>query len=192
MVQEANRPRRIIRVVGIGWMLVMWVVVGYGITQSARYSRDLVRIVRGEFRSLAVDSIDQKNIPTVAVRRLAGRVDTLRLAQKSALVFLFDDKCGACKDNMARWMDLIVDVRNRDRNLPIYAVSNDPLERQAAYWGNLSSAVQLSQPVRRLTQEFGTGRLPSTLVLRNGHVIAAYAGAVGPWRRGFLLRTLFN
>ena len=180
------------------WLVTLIVVVLYAFVASVRYGWQIASIWRGEFGARTSTSqipLQLRNAsPFLVTRSVTKSRDTLDLRGKTALVLLYDNRCPACKDNMPRWMDLLAELRRRDARIPVFAISDDPLDAQRNYWNVLQAAVDLRQPLLRsaMGDNFGTTSIPSTVVVRQGKVVAVQTGAIGPWRREFLLRQLLD
>jgi hypothetical protein len=115
------------------------------------------------------------------------------LAHKTALVLVFDTKCGVCADNMPRWLDMINELREQAPSVPVFAISTDtsrtaPLE----FWRGLENIVALVIPEsrRQALSVLGARGTPYTAAVRDGRVVAGHLGTVGDWRRSYILRKL--
>lgn len=176
------------------WLASVLAALLFAGVRMLRYTRELSAIRLGAFRAVSPAQSEGPGAMTFSALMGANERRTIDLSGKSALILLYDDKCPACKDNMPRWMDLLVELRQRTPAVPVIAVSLDSLDRQHAYWSGLTHAVQLAQPTDSsvLSRILGTSRLPSTIVVRDGRPVVYHVGAVGDWRRDFLLRTLLD
>jgi len=125
--------------------------------------------------------------------RSEGGEDTLDLASVRALVLVFDTQCRACNENFPRWLDLIVEARRHWPTLAVFGLSLDSERTQSLqYWRGLEHVVTVVKPVEGddLGARLSAGRVPSTVIVRNGRPEVAHFGTIGSWRRSFLLRAL--
>jgi len=184
------------RVAATLWIVAVIVAAVYTVAGAARYSLQLADIFRGRFgmqtRTSSTPLRLRRDVPQLQVVDDRGLPAQLNLAGQTAIVLLSDDHCAACKDNFPRWLDLIDEVRSSHPNVPIYAMSLDAVPLQHAYWAGLDSLVRLRQihSGNDMLDNFGTTSIPSTIVVRDGHVASLHVGAVGPWRRHFIEQEL--
>lgn len=212
-IRVAAKPGRADRVPGtrngLAWyareylgkaLLTLWFVaaastIAYELATGGQYFWDIVRTVEGRTGAISASpatDIDNEALKVVALSA-AGGLDTVDLAAKSALVLVFDTKCGACKENMPRWIDLILDLRQRNLGVPVYALSLDSgTVEPLRYWEPLSRVVTVVKPLRDLdVQKFlGNYRVPATAVVRDGRVAVVHVGTIGKRRRSFILQSL--
>ena len=188
--------RRLKRAASTLWLGVLAVVVVYSIARSTTYSSQIVGILRGELGAQTTTSSIPLRLrndgPHMWTVTPSGSRVPLDLRRQTAVVLLYDDHCPACKDNMPRWLDLIVELRKAHPRTPVFAVSLDVMAKQRAYWVGLDSTVILRQLLSStdMVNNFGTTSIPSTVVVRDGRVVAIHTGAIGKWRRAFILRSV--
>jgi hypothetical protein len=184
------------------WAATLWLtglagVALYSTYAGTRYVGQMLDMRRGSFgaetRHGGPTTIKTRNaVPHLSVRTPAGTLDTMDLTGRNAIVLLYDDKCPACRDNMPRWMDLVAELRREAPATPVYAMSLDSLEVQRRYWDGLEHRVALRQftDSADMYANFATTAIPSTIAIRDGQVAAIHIGAVGPWRRHFLIEAV--
>lgn len=180
-------------------------VIGFEGSLAVKYLWNIRSIVAGEFRAVEPRPGSDSSSVTHALRVYPVFADTrdsaaatLNLSRGAALVLLFDTRCTACRDNMPRWLDLLARVQRAPTRLPVYAINLDSGDVRSAagaaarYRHGVAAPVQVVQAAvpEAVRRAFSENRTPATIATRDGRILAIHAGAVGPWRQNFLLRTL--
>ena len=178
------------------WLTGITGLALYSAYAGVRYTGQMLDMRRGSFGAETRHSpapIKTKNaVPNLVVRTPTGVLETLDLTGRNAIVLLYNDQCPACKDNMPRWVDLLAELRSAAPGVPVYALSNDSLAAQRVYWNGLDHRVALRQftDSTDMYANFATTAVPSTIAVRDGRVTAIHVGAVGDWRRHYIIESV--
>jgi hypothetical protein len=173
-------------------------MVVFNLAQAARHGADLLAIRQGSYKDISASNSPGRMTVDTGMRFAVVDADgqargEFTLADKTALVFVFSTLCGACNENMPRWLDLVVELQSRSKGIPVYALSADTsFLEPVKYWDALGNSVELLLPADRLQAlaVLGVTSTPTTIAVRNGRVVAAHVGALGDWRRRYLLEHL--
>ncbi len=114
-----------------------------------------------------------------------GTYDTIDLSRRTALILVFSHDCRGCDLNMPRWLDLIVAARSA--MVPVYALGVGEIASEAEYWTGLHAQARVGTvDTEVLTSGMRVNSTPTTLVLRNGAVVARRIGVLGEHDRAEL------
>ena len=171
------------------WLVGAVVLGGMALADVLKSVAYATQIRRGTFRALPTDA--RASGPLLLPTRIGGDTASLDLRERTALVFFYSSKCLTCGRNMPRWVDLVFDLKEKGLAVPIYAVQADD-SVGSDYWRSLLPLVTKVTPrdhqlLQRLLHVRGT---PSTIVVKNGTVVASYVGGVGDWRREHIVNLL--
>lgn len=111
----------------------------------------------------------------------------------TALILAFDPDCSVCGDNMPRWLDVLERVRRESLDVRIYALSLDSSHAEALrYWQLLEHQVEVLTLLQTTDApaDLQVSFTPTTLVLRDGHVVGEYLGVLGQRRINSLIDQL--
>ena len=96
-------------------------------------------------------------------------------------------------DNMPRWLDVLERVRRESLDVRIYALSLDSSHAEALrYWQLLEHQVEVLTLLQTTDApaDLQVSFTPTTLVLRDGHVVGEYLGVLGQRRINSLIDQL--
>jgi hypothetical protein len=170
------------------------ILVGYELSVSARRVRAIADVHRGSFRAEPSQQFRRNELPPLSVFDASGREVSLDLRRKNAVLLFYDTHCGPCAANVSRWIDLLLELRSAGRAADVIAVSFEEPRVGVEYWGALARTVRIVQPADRedFTRHFPPIGTPTTMLVRNGALVAVQGGTMGPARREFLIRQLGN
>lgn len=121
-----------------------------------------------------------------------GIGEAVRLDTLSGLVLVYNAQCTACKSNTDNWVRLVVDLRDRSPNTPVYLVAAPPDSMERTSISPWLSGVfpEYLLPGTVVDSALGVTLLPSTVVVKRGLVVRRMNGILGPKRREAALLAL--
>lgn len=130
--------------------------------------------------------------PLRLTERRAGRRDTVTLdASRPALWLVYSSSCGVCGYNMARWLDLIRELREAGSDADVYAIDVDGRDSLGAFWPPVRGVRRLTPlDTKAFVSSTGVHATPASVVVRADGVEPMLPGLLGPHRRSYLLARL--
>jgi hypothetical protein len=174
-------------------LLFSAVAVVVGFTRSVRTARDFQSFRLGRF------GFDERAIVAATVVSAVGGTSnrtTVDLSQiGSAVVLLYNSKCGVCKMNITNWAVLRNDIASASPLTRVASLTVESKASDSAFWSS-SAGSGLEHWILRDTgsfeQTFGTELVPTTAIIRDGVVVNTVTGVIGPRRRAEILRLLIG
>lgn len=164
-------------------LLVITGAAALQLAGAAGLATDIVMMMRGDFGNRAPPQTEARArlVKALPIRTAEGKVDTLDLSGPPSVLLAFSESCSVCKQNMSRWLELILDLRRQGSR--VYAVGRGTAA-DSTFWGALAAEAELiSVTDTVMLGLFATNGVPATTIISEGRVAAVFLGQIGPWRR---------